>query len=154
MNNPPFPNDNHVVRYVRLRQLDRGAVDGSAFVLRENERGLSVNWLQAFGNNNDHDFQLQQVRRLFRLKLSTSGRFARLHVGETKRLISEGAEEAGISIVLDVVKAPSPRTDEFEADPSHAEITGVPPCDSDEALVIGDLISECVTYPLYPGKVE
>ena len=101
-----LPNDNHVARYVRPGQLDSGAVDGSAFVLRDNEGGLSVNWLEAFGPSADPNSQLQQVRRLFRLRLSTNGRFARLHVGETKRLVSKGAEEAGISLSLDMVEAP------------------------------------------------
>lgn len=153
MSSASLPTINHIVRYARPKQVDRGTVDGTAFILRENEPGLSVNWLEVFGTNSDHNAQLQEVRRLFRLTLSVNGRFAKLNVGQTQQLVSAGAKEAGISLALDVVSVPSPQTHEFEKDPSHAEIIGVPARDSDEAIVIGDLISECVLYPLYPGKV-
>ena len=154
MSRTHLPNDSHVVRYVRPGLIDSGAIEGSAFIRRDRDCGLSVNWLEAFGTDSDDKVQLQQVRRLFRLKLSRNGRFAKLRVGDTKEFLSARAEEAGISLVLGMVSAPLPPEDKFEADPSHSEITGVPPSDSDEAIVIGDLISECVTYPLYPGKVE
>ncbi len=36
-------------------------------------------------------------------------------------------------------------TDDFPADPSHAEVLGLPPGDSDQAQLVGDLISRCVT---------
>lgn len=146
-----LPNDNHVARYVRPSLIHDEAVDGSAFLLRPGENGLSVNWLEVLGGNNLHR-QLDEVRRLFRLTLSRNGRFAKLNVGETKRHVSEGAEDAGISTMLRVSGKPLTRTAEFEADPSHAEITGLPPSDSDEAMLVGDLIAECVIPPLYPGK--
>ena len=154
MNDTHLPNDSHVVRYVRPGLVDSKAIEGSAFIRRDRDGGLSVNWLEAFGTDSGDESQLQHVRQLFRLKLSRNGRFAKLRVGDTKEFVSAGAEEAGINLVLGMVNAPLPPEDKFEADPSHAEITGVPPPDSDEAIVIGDLIAECVTYPLYPGKVE
>ena len=155
MSDSHLPNDSHVVRYVRPGLVDGEAVEGSAFIRRNRDRrGLSVNWLEAFGADIGDEVQLQHVRNLFRLELSRNGRFAKLRVGDTKKFVSAGAEEAGISLVLGMVDAPLPARDKFEADPSHAEITGVPPPDSDEAIVIGDLIAECIIYPLYPGKVD
>ena len=67
-----LPNDHHIVRYVKPSLVEEGIVDGSAFLLRPDEPGLSVNWLEAFGGN-DEDHQLSEVRRLFRLKLSRTG---------------------------------------------------------------------------------
>ena len=142
-----LPNDHHIVRYVKPSLVEEGIVDGSAFLLRPDEPGLSVNWLEAF-EGNDEDRQLSEVRQLFRLKLSRNGRFAKLNVGATKRIVSEVVEELGI------IEAPRPPTDEFEADPSHAEIIGLPPGESDEAMLIGDLIADCVIYPLHPGRTD
>ena len=148
-----LPYESHVVRYVKPSLVEDETVDGSAFVLREGEATLSVNWLEAFGGN-DPDHQLGEVRRLFRLQLSRNGRFAKLHVGETKRNVSENAKEINILAKMGVRAEPLCPTGEFAADPSHAVVTGLPPGDSDEALLIGDLIAECVLYPLHPGYSE
>ena len=43
-----LPDDGNVVRYARPTQVLDGRADGSAFLLRENESGLSVNWLDYF----------------------------------------------------------------------------------------------------------
>ena len=148
-----IPNDDHVVRYVKPSLVDDETVDGSAFVLRKGETTLSVNWLEAFGGD-DQERQLNDVRRLFRHQLARSGRFAKFKVGETKRRVLECAEETGLIAGIGVVAAPLDPTDEFEADLSHAAVTGLPPGDSDEALLIGDLIAECVMYPLCPGRAD
>ena len=142
-----LPDDHHIVRYAKPSLVEGEAVDGSAFLLRPDEPGLSVNWLEAFGGN-DENHQLSEVRRLFRLRLASNGRFAKLNVGATKRHVSEVVEELGI------IEAPLAPTDEFEADPSHAEIIGLPPGESDEAMLVGDLIADCVIYPLHPGNTD
>lgn len=142
---PDLPDRSRIVRYAKPSLVEDETVDGSAFLLRPGEPGLSVNWLEAFGHV-DQSHQLSEVRRLFRLRLSPNGRFARLNVGQTKQYVEEEADAIGIQSV------PLVATEEFEADPSHAEITGLPECESDQALVVGDLIAECVMYPLYPGK--
>jgi hypothetical protein len=142
-----LPDDHHIVRYVKPSLVEGEAVDGSAFLLRPDEPGLSVNWLETFGGN-DENHQLSEVRRLFRLHLASNGRFAKLNVGATKRHVSEVVGELGI------IEAPRPSTDEFEADPSHAEIIGLPPGESDEAMLVGDLIADCVICPLHPGRTD
>ena len=148
-----IPDNNHVVRYVKPSLVDDETVDGSAFVLRKVETTLSVNWLEAFGDDNQ-EHQLNEVRRLFRLQLPRSGRFAKLNVGETKRHVLEYVEETGVAAGIGIAAAPLDPTDEFEADPSHAAVTGLPPSDDDKALFIGELIAQCVMYPLHPAKSE
>ena len=148
-----LPDDGHVVRYVRPSLVEDETVDGSAFVLRKGEATLSVNWLEAFGGDDQHH-QLGEVRRLFRLQLARTGRFAKLNIGETKRHVVEDSEEIGVPAEIGVSAAPLNPVDEFAADPSHAVVTALPPGGSDEALLIGDLIAECVIYPLCPGKTD
>ena len=146
MTNNELSDDHHVVRYVKPSLVDNETVDGSAFLRRTDEPTLSVNWLEAFVAD-DRETQVNEVRCLIRLKLSRNGRFAQLNVGKTKQYVAKNIKEIGIS------HDPLCSTDKFSADPSHAQVTGLPEGDSDEAMLIGDLIAECVTQPLYVGRL-
>lgn len=149
MKGDDLPADDHVVRYVKPSMiLEDGTPDGSDFRLRASrpdETGLSVNWLEAFELPKTH--QLREVRRLFRLSVGHNGRFAELDVGKTLRTVSE--ELITVRMRHDPLKA----ADGFDADPSHAQIVGLPPGDSDEAALVGDLIAECVV-DMHPAIVE
>lgn len=140
-----LPTGDQIVRYVKPSMIQEdGTVDGSDFRLRAakpDETGLSVNWLEAFGLGKNH--QLGEVRRLCRLRLRPKGRFAEMNVGTVIREVGRELE------TLRVVHDPLPATEAFDADPSHAEIVGLPPADSDHAALVGDLIAECVidTHP-------
>lgn len=144
-----IPAGNHIVRYVKPSMIqDDGTADGSDFRLRPtrpDETGLSVNWLEAFkpGKRN----QLDEVRRLCRLRRQPNGRFAEMNVGTILREVAEELE------TLRIVHDPLEAMGEFEADPSHAEITGLPPGDSDQAILVGDLIAECV-IEMHPAVVR
>lgn len=142
MTGTSLPEDDHVIRYVKPSLIDRDAVDGGAFLLRENETGLSVNWLEAF--TGDKSFQISQVKKHFSLTLKETGRFAELTVGKAKRHVSK---QSNPSIEIGIVHAPL--GDKGDIDPSHSEIIGLPPVHSHEARLIGDLIAECVNYPLH-----
>lgn len=140
-----LPTGDQIVRYVKPSMIQEdGTVDGSDFRLRSarpDETGLSVNWLEAFGLGKNH--QLGEVRRLCRLRLRPKGRFAEMNVGMVIREVAKELE------TLRVVHDPLSATEAFDADPSHAEIIGLPPGDSDQAALVGDLIAECVidTHP-------
>ena len=139
MTSNDLPNGDHVVRYAGYTHVRKdGKVGGGAFVLRPNERGLSVNWLECFFDFKK-DEQLAEVRRLSRLKLGKGGRLAELNVGETKQYLESELHE------LCFTNDPLAAEDEFEADPSHSEITGLPTGNSPEAEWIGDMIAQTVT---------
>ena len=143
-----LPADDHIVRYVKPSMIQEdGTADGSDFRLRAcrpDEKGLSVNWLEAFGPNKVH--QLSEVRRLFRLRLRASGRFAAMNVGTVLREVAEELD------TLRIVHDPLEAEEGFDADPSHAEIIGLPPGDADQAVLVGDLIAECV-IDMHPAIV-
>ncbi len=135
-----LPADDHVVRYVKPSMiLEDGVVDGSDFrvrAIRPDEAGLSVNWLEACLGKKEH--RLNEVRRLIRLRVRPNGRFAELNVDTILRVVSEELD------TLRIVHDPLEAEGGFEADPSHAQITGLPPGDSDQAALVGDLIAECI----------
>ena len=140
MTHNDLPTDDHIVRYVKPSMIQEdGTADGSDFRLRPHrpdESGLSVNWLEAFGSGRAN--QLAEVRRLCRLTIRPRGRFAEMNVGAVTRRV---AQELG---TLRIVHAPLEAGHGYEADPSHAEIIGLPPSESDIAMLVGDLIAECV----------
>lgn len=136
-----LPDDNHVVRYAKPTSVRTdGKVDGSAFCLRKHrpdETGISVYWLECFRNSTKNE-QLAEVRRLARLKMREGGRLAELNIGATKqyiRAIFEG---------LRFVHKPLAAEDDYESDPSHSEITGLPRGNSAEAELIGDMIAQSI----------
>ena len=53
---------------------------------------------------------------------------------------------------LRFIPTPFAADENYEADPSHSEIVGLPPKDSPEADMIRDLIVECVVA-IHPAKV-
>ena len=135
-----LPAGDQIVRYVKPSMIqDDGTPDGSDFRLRAsrpNETGLSVNWLEAFEPGKVH--QLNEVRRLCRVRLRSRGRFAEMNVGTILREVTKELD------TLRIVHDPLEEKEDFDADPSHAEITGLPPGDSDHAVLVGDLMAECV----------
>ncbi len=140
MRGDDLPAGDQIVRYVKPSMIqDDGSPDGSDFRLRPSrpdETGLSVNWLEAFGPGKSH--RLAEVRRLCRLKLRSKGRFAEMNVGAVKRRVAEELD------TMRIAHDPLEAEKGFEPDPSHAEIVGLPPGESDRAILVGDLIAECV----------
>lgn len=141
-----LPDEDHIVRYVKPTGIrEDGTVDGSEFRLRPNrpdDTGVSVQWLECYRDLPKAD-QLAQVRIVSRLTLKKRGRFAELNIGTVKRHVSEELE------AMRIVHWPLEATDRFPDDPSHAEITGLPPGESDQAALIGDMIAQCIvqTHP-------
>ena len=143
MTDDHLPDGDHVVRYAKpMAVRTDGGVDGSVFRLREGETGLSVHWLERF-RDLIKPRQLKEIRRLVRLELRPNGCLAELNVGDTKRHISRQLSS------LRIVHRPLGADGEFAADPTHSEIEGLPPGDSEQAALIGDMIAECVqrTHP-------
>ncbi len=149
MKRDDLPAGDQIVRYVKPSMIQEdGTADGSDFRLRSarpDETGLSVNWLEAFEPGKVH--QLGEVRRLYRLHLRPNGRFAEMNVGT---VIREVAKELD---TLRIIHDPLEATEGFDANPSHAEIIGLPPGDSDQAVLVGDLIAECV-IDMHPAIVR
>ena len=110
--------------------------------MRLDDNGLSVNWFECFPDRSKEE-QLAEVRRLSRLQMRASGRLAELNVGATKRHVPQEVA------ALRFAHKPLPADSEYEADPSHSEILGLPPGDSPQAALVGDMIAECVraTHP-------
>lgn len=142
--------DDDVVRYIKGSDLraDGKTVAGEAFMRRADrpdEVGVSVNWLNYY-NDSDKSRQLSRIRQSFQMKASRSARFGELNVGRTiEYLKSQG---------YDIAFQHFPVCDGNGKliDPSHSEITRLPPAGNLDAAVVGYLIAKCVSC-LHPAKV-
>ena len=70
-----------MVRYIKPSLIRKvGTVDGHAFVLRMDDSGVSVNWLEYFSGLNSLE-SIDRIRKLIRLELRKNGRFAKIERG-------------------------------------------------------------------------
>lgn len=144
-----IPDGHHVLRHVPGTKIEQdGRINGAAFVRRENEDGLSVEWVQAAGDGPVAD-QLHAVRAVFRRQVRQSHRFAELPVGVTREHVRERAAALGMTVELRFEHEPLEAADGRPEDPFHSEIFGTPEYGHLRATAIGDLIAECITerYP-------
>lgn len=142
-----IPDSDHVVHYLGLTKVQGGVIDGSALVDTQNRGGLSVNWLEYFGNIQKQE-QVNAVRQVIQLDLRPLGKLAELNAGQTKSHIAGARPDAPVRFVY----APSPPRGKFGCDPSHCDVRGVPSPDSDIAMLIGDMIAECVLV-IHPARL-
>lgn len=148
MTGDELPDAAQVVRYVRPSHIrEDGSAAGKAFRLREDETGLSVNWLDYFAGLSRAE-QINEVRRLSGLTLSRNGRFAELNVGDVKQAVgAELPELPGLRFVHD----PPTANGAIEADPSHSLVIGLPPYGDLRSKVVGNLIARRV-QELHPAN--
>lgn len=94
----------------------------------------------------DAEKQMAAVREVIRLQISRNGRFAELQVGRVTRALAGTAEVAFRHRPLDA-------DGQWPADPSHAEVGGLPPMGADDMVLVGDLIAKCVQR-LHPAVLD
>lgn len=127
------PDQDHVARYCRPKQIDAGKIQPSAFILRENEEYLSVNWLENLCKSDRND-QIEALRNAFQQKQFTvkaSAQFAILNVGIIRDKVREETVDK-----RDLQVAHKSST----TDPSHCGIYNLKP----DNMLIAELIIETI----------
>ena len=143
-----LPREHHVVRYAGLKNLEGKEASPDAFLLRPDEKNISVNWLEYYANLGKKE-QLAEIRKVSRLNLGRNGRYAELNVGTIYDHLAEEIK------TLKIFHSPLDEDGEHEADPSHSEIAELPSNGSDEALMVAAIIAyKCVLdhHPALEGQ--
>jgi len=142
-----LPDDSHITRHLYNRQVHftntnggKAFPDGSAFMLRQGESYLSVNWIE-FEGCSDINEGLCQILEFLRNKRTVKNNDW-LPVINVKQVIEHILNESEDNRLLKILYEPS------HNDPSHSGIYGYTHKDA----MIGDLIAEAVDSSLY--KVE
>jgi hypothetical protein len=132
-----IPDNNHVSRYCKPTQIVDNEIQASAFVLREIDEGLSVDWLE-FLDCISHEEEINEVRSIYQSrfgKLRANAKIAVLNVGEIRTHVYEKTED---NRNLSILHLP------FNND-THSEIRNMRPNYEFIAELIAEKIQ--VSYP-------
>ncbi len=132
-----IPDKDHISRYCKPSSTDNGEIQATAFLIREKDDSLSVNWLE-FLKCKSRKKEIEEIRKIYSKKLhvSVNAKLAVLNIGKMKKYVAtESLDRRNLQI------RHTPSTN----DPSHSGIFNVKP---DQEL-IAELILETVqeTYP-------
>lgn len=130
-----IPAEHHIARFCFARHVnDNGDIQASAFLLREGEQGLSVNWLE-YLKCTSRESEIETIRKVYSGKfrsIKAKEKIAVLNVGEVcRKVFFESLDRRK----LEVIHEPSTPYDE-----SHSEIRNLRQHD----LFIAELILDAV----------
>jgi hypothetical protein len=89
MKGDTVPDRHHVSRLCKPRTVrEDGEIGASAFILKESEESLSVNWLE-YLKCSSRKSEIAEIRRVYSLKLNigAKARLAVLNVGEVRKKV-------------------------------------------------------------------
>jgi hypothetical protein len=130
-----IPDKDHIARYCRPTDIAEGQLQAPAFMLRDNERGLSVNWLE-FLSCDSRENEIAEVRNIYSAKLnrvSAGAKIAVLNAGEVREKV---CTEHPDNLIVDIIHEPS------KIDPSHSEINNLTHGDEFTAELIIETVLE------------
>ena len=143
MSNLKIGEDHHVARYCKPSTIgDDGLPLATAFVLRDGEEYLSVNWLEFF-KTSDLPQAIDLVRQAFRKKkfgVSSNGRFVSLRFDKIKEVILRNSD-----LPAEIIHLPE------ENDPSHSGIFGYTVSDQ---LIATEIAELAYAKDMHPGKLS
>ena len=124
-------NQDHVLRHVNKKEIrDDGVVDGSVFQLRTGEVGLSANWME-YCPVGDKGRRIDCVAVCIQRNLKKTDIFVEMIVGDVIHCLRE------LSLTGRVWHDPMDANDIHGPDPSHCQITGIPPADAEHSGFVG-----------------
>jgi hypothetical protein len=134
MKGQPIPDSDHVARYCKASTVEDGELLATAFMLREADEYLSVNWLEEL-KSSDRVSQVRDLQELYarKLRVGAKARIAILNVGIVRTKV-EG--DSGDRRLLRVLHEPEPD------DPSHSGIYDIPHDDETVAELILQVVLE------------
>ena len=116
MKGDTIPDSDNIARLCKPSTAPNGVIDATAFMLRENDESLSVNWLE-FLNCPDKDSEIIEMQRIYSetfRAVSLNARIAILNVGEMCNVVrTETQDHRNIEVLHDPIP---------DGDQSHSEI--------------------------------
>lgn len=87
MSNRILDDGDHVSRYCNPRTIDNGIPSGMAFMMRQSDSYLSVNWLECFREQNFASaiVKVREALRSIDFDLKLNGKFAIINIQDAKR---------------------------------------------------------------------
>lgn len=134
MKGEPIPDSDHVARYCKASTVEHGEISATAFMLRETDEYLSVNWLEEL-RRSDRASQIRNLQELYasKLRVGTAAQIAILNVGIVRTKVERDSSDRR---VLRVLHDPEPD------DSSHSGIYDIPYDDEIVAELIAQVLLE------------
>ena len=142
MKDQPIADSDHVARHCGASTAPDGEIQATAFMLREGEEYLSVNWLEEL-RCQDRASEVRELQNLYARKMTRVGAGARIAILNVGTLRTEVESESPDSRLLRVLHKPIEPNDPSQApeDPSHAGIYDIP---YDDREIAAELIARVV----------
>jgi len=134
MKGQAIPDSDRVARYCKASTVEDGEIQPAAFMIRETEEYLSVNWLEAL-NCLDRVSEIRDLQKLYATKFNRVGASARIAILNVGAVRTKVERESPDSRLLRVLHEPEEPTD-----PSHAGIYEIHHDDE----IIAELIAQVV----------
>ncbi|MGH9427179.1 MAG: hypothetical protein ACRD2L_12855, partial [Terriglobia bacterium] len=131
-----IPDSDHIARYCKTFTAPDGEIQATAFMLREGEESLSVNWLEEL-KCPDRSSEVRALQILYRKKMSrvgTGARIAILNVGVVRTKVQRESPDGRLLRVLHDPEEPD--------DPSHSGIYELRPDNELVAELIAQVVLE------------
>ena len=132
MKGEKIPDQNHIARFSRPLQVNEEQIQATAFMLREGEECLSVNWLE-FLNCSNRENEITKLRTIYSETFTVGARakIAVLNVGDVHdKVLTESPDSRNLEVLHDPAMN----------DPSHSGIYNLKQDDE----LIAELILETV----------
>ena len=136
-----IPDEDHIARYCNPSKISEdGQIEFGAFMLRKDEEGLSVDWLELL-NCSNRESEILEMRKIYpsRLAVGAKAKIAILKVGEVRKKVQTESLDKRILKVIH-----EPLVDDPSVVDPHSEIYNLKQDDE----LIAELIREtiCETY--------
>jgi hypothetical protein len=135
MKGQAIPDSDHVGRYCKASTVENGEISATAFMMRETEEYLSVNWLEEL-KRPSRASQIRDLQEVYnkKLKVGARARIAILNVGTLRSKVQRESPDSRLLRVLHEPDEPD--------DPSHAGIYEIPHDDEMIAELIAQVVLE------------
>lgn len=130
-----IPDPDHVARHCKTTTAPDGEIQATAFMLREGEQSLSVNWLEEL-RCSDRASEVRALQDLYARKMTRVGAGARIAILNVGTLRTKVASESSDRRLLRVLHDPEPD------DSSHSGIYEIPYDDDLVAELIAQVVLE------------
>lgn len=124
----------HVGRHCKTSTAPDGEIQATAFMLREGEQSLSVNWLEEL-KCLDRASEVRELQDLYARKMTRVGAGARIAILNVGTVRARVEQESPDSIAVRVLHEPE------DGDPSHSGIYGIP---YDDREIVAELIAQVI----------
>src|SRR5437867_12489750 len=131
-----IPEADHVARYCRASSVENGEISATAFMLRQGEEYLSVNWLEQL-KRPSRATEIRGLQELYTRKFNRVGagaRIAILNVGALRTNVERKSSDRRLLPILHEPIIPD--------EPSHAGIYDIPYDDETIAELIVEVVQE------------